>query len=228
MKLVIGNKNYSSWSLRPWLLLRQTGIAFEEIKLSFNSPTFKRDALAFSPTGKVPVLIDGDLTVWDSLAIAEYLAEKFPERELWPRDARARAQARAICAEMHAGFQALRAQMSMNVSANLAGLGWNVAVQADIDRISAIWSGLRARHRGEGPFLFGRFSIADAYYAPVVARFNTYKPKLAPALDEYMNTMLQLPAMQDWFAAAAQENDFVVADEPYRVAPDAGVAAPPA
>jgi glutathione S-transferase len=219
MKLVIGNKNYSSWSLRPWLLLRHAGIAFDEIRLSFNSPTFKRDALAFGPTGRVPVLIDGDLTVWDSLAIAEYVAEKFPQLALWPRDARRRAEARAICAEMHAGFAALRAHFSMNVTANLAGLGWNVAVQHDIDRISAMWIGLRARHRAEGPFLFGRFSVADAYYAPVVARFNTYRPKLTPALDEYLRTMLELPAMQEWFAAAAAENDFVAADEPYRFPP---------
>lgn len=219
MKLVIGNKNYSSWSMRPWLLLRHVGIAFEEVKLSFNSPTFKRDALAFGPTGKVPVLVDDGVPVWDTLAISEYVAEKFPDRHLWPRDARQRAEARAICAEMHAGFQALRTHMSMNVTANLAGLGWNLAVQDDIDRISAMWAGLRARHRADGPFLFGPFSIADAYYAPVVTRFNTYKPKLAPTLDEYLQTMLELPAMREWFAAAAQENDFVAHDEPYRRAP---------
>jgi glutathione S-transferase len=219
MRLVIGNKNYSSWSLRPWLLLRHAGIPFEEIRLSFNSPSFKQDALAFGPTGKVPVLIDGDVTVWDSLAIAEYVAEKFADLALWPRDVRARAEARAICAEMHAGFQALRTYMSMNVVADLAGLGWNVAVQDDIDRISAIWSGLRARHRAEGPFLFGRFGVADAYFAPVIWRFNTYRPKLAPSLDEYLRTMLELPAMKEWRAAAAQENEFVAHDEPYRRAP---------
>ncbi len=220
MKLVIGNKNYSSWSMRPWLLLRHAGIAFDEVKLSFNSPTFKRDALAFGPTGKVPVLVDDGVTVWDTLAIAEYVAEKFPDKQLWPRDAKQRAEARAICAEMHAGFPALRTHLSMNVTANLAGLGWNVAVQDDIDRISAIWTGLRARHRADGPFLFGRFCIADAYYAPVVTRFNTYKPKLAPALDEYMHTMLDLPEMKEWLAAAVQENDFVAHDEPYRRAPN--------
>jgi glutathione S-transferase len=219
VKLVIGNKNYSSWSMRPWLLLRHAGIAFDEVKLSFNSTTFKRDALAFGPTGKVPVLVDDGVTVWDSLAIAEYVAEKIPDRQLWPRDARQRAEARAICAEMHSGFTALRTYLSMNVTANLAGLGWNVAVQDDIDRISAIWTGLRARHRAAGPFLFGRFSIADAYYAPVVTRFNTYRPQLAPALDEYMQTMLALPAMKEWYAAAAQENEFVVEDEAYRRPP---------
>ncbi len=219
MKLLIGNKNYSSWSLRPWLLLTHAGIAFDEVKLSFNSPTFKRDALAFGPAGKVPVLVDDGLTVWDSLAIAEYVAEKFPDKQLWPRDARLRAEARAICAEMHSSFTELRTHMGMNVTANLAGLGWSLAVQDDIDRISAIWSGLRARNRASGPFLFGQFGVADAYYAPVVWRFNTYKPKLAPALDEYLQTMLALPAMKAWQASAAQENDFVPDDEPYRRAP---------
>ena len=219
MKLVIANKNYSSWSLRPWLLLRHSGIAFEEVRLSFNAPDFKQRVLQFSPAGRVPVLIDGGLAVWDSLAIAEYAAEKFPDKQLWPRDARQRAEARSICAEMHAGFQALRNHMAMNVSAMLAGLGWNVEVQRDIDRISAIWSGLRARYGAAGPFLFGRFTIADAYYAPVVTRFNTYRPQLAPALEEYMQTMLALPALQEWFAGAAQENEFVAHDEPYRLPP---------
>jgi glutathione S-transferase len=219
VKLVIGNKNYSSWSLRPWLLLRQTGIAFEEVKLSFNSPTFKRDALSFGPSGKVPVLVDGDVTVWDSLAIAEYVAEKFPDKQLWPRDAKQRAEARAICAEMHSGFPALRNYMAMNVTAKLAGLGWNIEVQNEIDRVSAIWSGLRARHRDAGPFLFGRFSVADAYYAPVITRFNTYQPVLSESLVEYMQTMLTQPAMKEWFAAAEQENDFVGFDEPYRRLP---------
>lgn len=216
MKLVIANKNYSSWSMRPWILLRHAGIKFDEICFSFNSPTFKRDVLAHSPTGKVPALVDGDLTVWDSLAIAEYVAEKFPDKHLWPREANARAEARAICAEMHAGFPALRANLCMNITASLPGLGWNLAVQKDIDRISAIWTGLRARHATAGPFLFGHFTIADAYYAPVVTRFHTYRPALAPALADYMQTMLQLPAMRDWFAAAALENDFVQDDEPYR------------
>ncbi len=219
MKLVIGNKNYSSWSLRPWLLMRHAGIAFDEVKLSFNSPTFKKDALSYGPTGKVPVLIDGDLTVWDTLAIAEYLAEKFPEKHLWPRDAKQRAEARAICAEMHAGFVALRSQMDMNITADLAGMGWNIEVQDNIDRITAIWTGLRARHRASGPFLFGPFSVADAYYAPVVTRFNTYKPVLSEALTEYMQTMLVLPAMQEWFAAASLEHEFVAQDERYRRPP---------
>jgi len=220
VKLVIGNKNYSSWSLRPWLLLRHAGIAFDEVELSFNSPTFKRDALSFGPTGKVPVLVDRDVTVWDTLAIAEYVAERFPDKQLWPRDTGVRAEARAICAEMHSGFQALRNFMGMNITAKLAGLGWNIEVQKDIDRISAMWTGLRVRHMAIGPFLFGQFSIADAFYAPVVTRFNTYKPVLSEALTEYMQTMLALPAMKEWFAGAAQENDFVDFDEPYRRRPD--------
>ena len=219
MKLVIGNKNYSSWSLRPWLLLRHAGIAFDEVKLSFNSPAFKRDALSFGPTGKVPVLIDGDVTVWDTLAIAEYVAEKFPDRSLWPRESKLRAEARAICAEMHSGFQSLRNLMGMNVSANLAGRGWNIEVQRDIDRIGAIWSGLRARHAGAGLFLFGHFTVADAYYAPVVSRFNTYRPALPEAVTAYMETILALPAMREWFTGATNEDEFVEAGEPYRARP---------
>jgi glutathione S-transferase len=220
MKLVIGNRNYSSWSLRAWLLLRQADIQFEEVRLSFNSPTFKRDALTFAPTGKVPVLIDGAITVWDSLAIAEYVAEKFPDRKLWPRDPAQRAEARAVCAEMHAGFQALRSNMPMNIAAFLPGLGWNIAVQRDIDRVSAIWTGLRERHAADGPFLFGHFTVADAYYAPIVSRLNTYRPAVSDAVNTYMRSILALPAMQQWCTDARHEGDFVAMDEPYRIAPD--------
>ena len=230
MKLVIGNKNYSSWSLRPWLLLRHAGIAFEEVRLSFNQPDFKQQVLRFSPAGRVPILIDGQVTVWDSLAIAEYVAEKFPASQLWPRDVRQRAHARAICAEMHAGFGDLRANLCMNVSARLPGLGWNVAVQRDIDRICAIWSELRTRHGADGPFLFGAFTVADAVYAPVVSRFHTYAPALPDDVLAYLQTILALPAMVQWQADAMRERDFVAYDEPYRVnaadaAPD-GVPAP--
>jgi glutathione S-transferase len=219
MKLVIGNKNYSSWSLRPWVLLRQAGIEFDEEQLSFNSPTFKRDALAFAPTGKVPVLIDGGLTLWDSLAIAEYVAEKHPDKRLWPGDPALRAEARAICAEMHSGFQALRTNMPMNIAAFLPGLGWNVAVQKDIDRISAIWTGLRSRNAAGGPFLFGHFTVADAYYAPVVSRLNTYRPAVSDAVNAYMRTILALPAMQQWCTDAKHDSEFVAMDEPYRLGP---------
>jgi len=219
MKLVVGNKTYSSWSLRGWLLLKHAGIAFDEVPLRFAAPDFKQQVLRYSPAGRVPILIDDGLTVWDSLAIAEYVAEKFPDRQLWPAAAAQRAEARSVCAEMHAGFQALRGQMPMNVTAQLAGRGWNVAVQKDIDRITAIWSG-RGRFAAAGPFLFGRFSVADAYYAPVVWRFNTYQPALPAHAVDYVKTMLALPAMQAWAADAARENEFIEDDEPYRTRPD--------
>lgn len=219
MKLVIGNKNYSSWSLRPWLLMKQAGIDFVEEKLSFIDPQFGARVKRWSPVGKVPVLIDGDIVVWDSLAIAEYLAEQFADRQLWPADRADRAQARAICAEMHAGFTALRSMMGMNVTARLPGLGWNIEVQRDIDRICTMWTGLRARHRTAGGFLFGRFTIADAYFAPVVFRFNTYQPRLPAVVTEYMATLLALPAVRAWIADAEQENEFVEFDEPYRLPP---------
>jgi glutathione S-transferase len=218
MKLVIGNKNYSSWSLRPWLLLRQAGIAFEEERVSFLDPQFQARVRRYSPTGKVPVLIDGDTVVWDSLAICEYVAELQPA--LWPAARAERAQARAICAEMHSGFGAMRSAFPMNVCARLPGRGWSVAVEKDVDRIAAIWSGLRARHAAAGPFLFGRFSVADAYYAPVVWRFVTHAPPLPAAARDYMASMQALPAMQAWAQAAAEENEFVPEDEPYRSAPD--------
>ncbi|HTT13874.1 MAG TPA: glutathione S-transferase family protein [Burkholderiaceae bacterium] len=218
MKLVIGSRNYSSWSLRTWLLLRHAGIAFEEIPLRFTAPDFKRQVLRYSRAGRVPVLIDGDLTIWDSLAIAEYIAENFADKLLWPSDRKQRAEARSICAEMHAGFQALRSAMPMNVGARLPARGWNIEVQKDITRIAAIW-GARSRFAGTGPFLFGRFGVADAYFAPVVWRFNTYEPDLPGQAAEYMRTMLKLPAMQAWAAEAAHEDEFVADDEPYRAAP---------
>lgn len=224
LRLLIGNKNYSSWSLRPWLLLRQAGIAFVEEQLSFNDPQFKAKVGRWSPAGCVPVLVDherGDLAVWDSLAIAEYVAERFPEQRLWPADPAARANARSICAEMHAGFTALRSRMNMNVTAQLPGRGWNLAVQADIDRICTIWTGLRARHGRAGEFLFGHFTVADAYFAPVVFRFNTYAAAVPPPAADYMATMLALPAMREWVEGAAQENDWVAEDEPYRLRPGA-------
>ena len=217
MKLVIGSRNYSSWSLRAWLLLRQAGIAFEEIPLRFTAPDFKKQVLRYSPAGRVPALIDGDLTIWDSLAIAEYIAENFADKVLWPSDRKQRAEARSICAEMHAGFQALRSSMPMNVSAHLPGRGWNVEVQKDIARIVAIWRA-RSRFAGAGPFLFGRFGVADAYFAPVVWRFNTYQPDLPAQAIEYARALLELPAMQEWAAEAARENEFVADDEPYRTA----------
>lgn len=220
MKLVIGNKNYSSWSLRPWLLLRHAGIAFEEVPLRLFTKDFGAEIARYSPAGKVPVLIDGDVTVWDSLSISEYVAERFPEKSLWPADAGDRATARSVCAEMHSGFGNLRSQMPMNSTAVLPGIGWNVAVQRDVDRIATIWSDLRARHGANGPFLFGEFSVADAFYAPVVSRFATYGVHLPEAAKLYADFILALPAMQEWVAGAREERDFVVADEPYRTEPD--------
>jgi len=217
MKLVIGNKNYSSWSLRPWLVLAHAGIPFEERKVSFNAPDFKAHA---GPAGQVPVLIDGDLTVWDSLAIVEYLAEKFPDKHLWPAAPAARAVARSICAELHAGFPALRNNLASNMTARLPGRGWNVAVQREIDRVCALWRDARGRFAGDrGPFLFGPFSIADAYYAPVTRRFVTYAVSLPEDAARYVDAIAALPAMQAWLAEAAAENDFFVDDEPYRLPP---------
>lgn len=220
MKLVIGNKNYSSWSLRPWLLMRHAGIPFEEVQLRLFTEGFAAEIARYSPGGKVPALIDGDVTVWDSLSIAEYLAERFPGKQLWPADPAARAYARSICAEMHAGFANLRNNLPMNVTAVLPGRGWNVAVQRDVARIGAIWSDLRARHGAKGPFLFGAFTVADAFFAPVVSRFATYGIHLPDAAKAYADFILALPAMQEWIAAAREERDFLADDEPYRMAPE--------
>ncbi|MHA6910148.1 glutathione S-transferase family protein [Ralstonia pseudosolanacearum] len=220
MKLVIGNKNYSSWSLRPWLLARQAGIPFEEVRLRLGSESFAAEVRRYSPAGRVPVLVDGDLTVWDSLAICETLAERFPRARLWPEDPKARAHARSICAEMHTGFTALRGQMPMNVTAVLPGMGWNVAVQRDVDRIAQIWTELRQKYAAEGPFLFGHFTVADAFYAPVVSRFATYGVRLPELAKTYADHILNLNAMQEWIESARGEHDFLADDEPYRTALD--------
>ncbi|EON17551.1 glutathione S-transferase [Cupriavidus sp. GA3-3] len=223
MKLVIGNKNYSSWSLRPWLLLRQAGIDFEEVQVRLFTGSFAAEIARYSPAGKVPALVDGEVTVWDSLAICEYLAERFPEKNLWPAERAQRAVARAVCAEMHSGFGNLRSQLPMNVTAVLPGRGWNVAVQRDVERIAAIWEGLRQQHGASGPFLFGEFTVADAFFAPVVSRFATYGihlPDDAEDAKAYADFMLALPAMQQWIAGAREERDFLADDEPYRLAPD--------
>ncbi|ARU21744.1 N5-carboxyaminoimidazole ribonucleotide mutase [Ralstonia solanacearum] len=217
---MIGNKNYSSWSLRPWLLARQAGIPFEEIRLRLGSESFAAEVRRYSPAGRVPVLVDGDLTVWDSLAICETLAERFPRARLWPEDPKARAHARSICAEMHTGFTALGGQMPMNVTAVLPGMGWNVAVQRDVDRIAQIWTELRQKYAAEGPFLFGHFTVADAFYAPVVSRFATYGVRLPELAKAYADHILNLSAMQEWIESARGEHDFLADDEPYRTALD--------
>ena len=216
MKLVIGNKNYSSWSLRPWLLLRQAGIPFEEERIGFNDPDFGERVRRYSPAGRVPVLVDGDVVVWDSLAIAEYLAEKFPEKKLWPQSAEARARARSICAEMHAGFAALRHRLSMNCEARIPLGALELAVQRDVDRVVEIWSDAREHSGAEGPFLFGQFGIADAYFAPVVLRFVTYVIPLPASAAAYVEAVTSLAPVKEWLASACAEDDFVAADEPYR------------
>lgn len=213
--LVIGNKNYSSWSMRPWVLLRQAGIPFEEIQLWFDSDGRIAEARRYSPAGQVPaLLIDGE-PVWDSLAICETVAEMFPQQKLWPDDPRARRLARSACAEMHAGFRDLRRAMPMNIAASLPGRGMSEAVQRDIERIVALWDDCRDRHGAAGELLFGRFSVADAYYAPVAMRFITHAVALPPAARAYVEAVRRLPAVAEWMDAARRENRFVAADEPY-------------
>lgn len=207
LQLVIGNKNFSSWSLRPWLLLKQAGLPFREIPVRLRQADTKAQILVHSPSGKVPALIDGDLTVWDSLAICEYLAEKasLNHVDLWPADPKARAEARSVSAEMHSGFAALRQQMSMEVAASRPGEGQTPEVLADIARIAALWTSCRERFAVAGPFLFGAFSVADAMYAPVAFRFHTYGAELPPLAAAYRDTLLALPAMQEWAAGARAE-----------------------
>ena len=207
LTLVIGNKNYSSWSLRPWLLLRQAGIPFEEVRIPLYAPGSTETLATWSPSGKVPALHDGDLRVWDSLAICEYLNERFPDKQLWPADAAARAMARSVSAEMHAGFDALRQNMSMNIRARYPGKGRTPECLADIERILAIWTDCRARFGAGGDFLFGRFSIADAMYAPVVLRFQTYGVALTGAAKDYAEAVLALPALKEWVADGVAETE---------------------
>ncbi len=222
MQLYIGNKNYSSWSLRPWLLLHQAGIDFEEIQLRLDwneGSEFKTRLQRLAPTAKVPLLVDDGFAVWDSLAIFEYLAEKYPERHLWPTERRARARARSLCAEMHSGFGALRSAFSMNIEASLPEVGARLLAEQpeaarDLERIDAMWrSQLDA---SGGPFLFGGFSAADAYFAPVCTRIRTYSLPISTEAAGYVGRMLALPEMQMWCDAARAEGDFLDFDEPYR------------
>ncbi len=224
LKLYIGNKNYSSWSMRPWVLMAQTGIEFEEVKLRFDSfsgdSDFKQRLGKISPAGKVPVLLDGELVVWDTLAIAEYLAEKFPELHLWPRGAPERARARSVSAEMHSGFGALRSACGLNIEARLPEAGaliWrdNAGVRADVARITAMWQELLAGHGG--PMLFGHFSIADAFYAPVVMRLRTFALPVPPEVRAYIERVCALPGVAAWIEGALAEQDFVPFEEPYRL-----------
>jgi len=203
MKLVIANRNYSSWSLRAWLALEHTGAEFEEELILLGRPDTAGRILAVSPSGRVPVLVDGPVVVWDSLAISEHLAERFPDAGLWPTDAVARGRARSVCAEMHAGFQALRAGMPMNMRRLSSGVERTPELEADIRRVQAIWRD--ALDRWAGPFLFGAFSLADCFFAPVVSRFRTYGIELDGAVGEYAGRIEAWPAFRRWREAALAE-----------------------
>jgi glutathione S-transferase len=200
LKLAIGNKNYSSWSMRPWLALRANAIPFTEtvIPLYTDNPADKQRILSFSRAGKVPVLVDGDITVWDSLAIIEYIAERYPEAKLWPDDVAARAHARSVCAEMHSGFVPLRSECGMNLHRPVRPVALSADALANVARVQEIWRECRTRYGAGGPFLFGRFGAADAMYAPVVHRFRTFAIDVEPAAKAYMDTMMALPAFQEW------------------------------
>jgi glutathione S-transferase len=215
LQLVIGNKNYSSWSMRPWVLLRQAAIPFEEVQLKFDQNTKVVGIEKYSKASKVPVLlIDGE-PVWDSLAIAETAAEMFPDKQLWPADEVARRLARSACAEMHSGFQALRGKMPMNIRSRYPGKGLTPESQRDIDRVVALWTECRERFGGSGSLLFGRFSVADAFFAPVVMRFHAYAVKLPRLAQDYCDAVQALSAVREWCDAARRETDFVAEDEPY-------------
>lgn len=205
MKLIIGNKNYSSWSMRPWIGLKATGIPFDETVISLYEEGAPAKILEYSPAGKVPVLIDGDVRVWESLAILEYVAEKFPASQLWPSDAAARAHARAISTEMHAGFVPLREECGMSFWRPPAKRALSADAQANVTRIQDMWTDARTRFGAGGPFLFGKFSAADAMYAPVVSRFTTYAIDVSAPVKAYMDAMIALPAWQEWRRAALNE-----------------------
>ena len=226
LQLYIGNKNYSSWSMRPWVLLAGAGIPFEEQMVRFDSfdaqSRFKSVVAAVNPVGKVPVLVDDGLAIWDTLAIAEYLAERFPDKVLWPASSSARARARSVCAEMHSGFGSLRTHCPMNIEASLPDVGrivWRdqAGVRTDLARLSAMWTDLLEAHGG--PMLFGQFGITDAYFAPVCSRIRTYALPVSPTVQAYVDRVHALPAVQEWTRQALDEHDFIPFDEPYRARP---------
>ena len=223
MQLYIGNKNYSSWSMRPWVLLKQAGIPFEEVKVRFDSfddnSQFKKTMTAINPIGKVPVLVDSELAIWDTLAIAEYVAEQFPDKNLWPADKVARARARTVCAEMHSGFNALRSNFPMNIEASLPEIGElalrvKPEVQKDLARLVQLWGDLLQKY--QGPMLFGNFSIADAFFAPVCMRINSYALPLPEPVAAYVARVTALPSVATWIQDALAEKDFLDFEEPYR------------
>jgi glutathione S-transferase len=213
LKLVIGNKNYSSWSLRAWFLLKEAGIEFEEHRIPLDTDTTAGEIAAYSPAGFVPVLLFDDQVVWDTLAIAETVAEMYPDKNLWPGDAAARAHARCISAEMHAGFSALREAMPMNCRAMGRKVAISDEVAADIDRIFAIWTDCHRRYGSEGDWLFGRFSVADAMFAPVVMRFRTYGINLSESAAVYPRRLLESEAIQDWLLESESETEVIKREE---------------
>ncbi len=205
LTLYIGNKSYSSWSMRPWMLLEGFGIPFDEVVIPIYVEGSKETILKTSPSGKVPALVDGEITIWDSLSICEYVAETFPQHAIWPKDKAARAMARSMSAEMHSSFQALRQQCGMVVHRKKGPVDFSAETLADIARIEAMWANARAKHGQGGPFLFGAFSAADAMYAPVVCRFDIYQPQLSAATRAYIDAVMATPAWKKWMAGAAAE-----------------------
>jgi len=224
MQLVIGNKNYSSWSMRPWVLMTQLGLQFEEIKLRFDfteGSDYRRAVARFTPARTVPVLVDEGLAVWDTLAIAEYLNEKYPGHGVWPTDPHDRARARSLCAEMHSGFGALRSHCPMNIEAALPEVGKRIwaaeaGVRRNLERIEQMWAS--ALQDSGGPMLFGAFSAADAYYAPVCMRLRSYALPLSDTARTYVGRVAALPGVAKWIADALAEQDFLDFEEPYRSA----------
>ena len=226
MKLYIANKNYSSWSMRPGVMLKQAGIAHEEVMVRFDGfdaqSQFKQTLKDINPVGKVPVLVDGDIVVWDTLAIAEYVAEKFPEKKLWPTAVADRARARSICAEMHSGFMGIRSACPMNIDAYLPEIGAlamrdKEALRQDLKRIDSLFSSLLKQHKG--PMLFGEFTIPDAYFAPVVMRIKTYALPVSAQTQAYMDRLCAMPGVKAWIDAALAEKDFIDIEEPFRTKP---------
>ena len=227
MQLYIGNKNYSSWSMRPWVLMRHFGIPFDEVMVRFDNfdadSTFKRRIAEVAPTGRVPVLVDDGLAVWDTLAIAEYLAERWPQHPLWPRGVRERARARCLCAEMHAGFPVLRSACPQNIEASLFAAGRRVlqeqpAARSELQRLQAMWG--EALQASGGPFLFGAFGIADAYFAPVAGRIRTYGLPVDAMAQGYVERLFASPGVTAWVRDALAERDFLDFEEPYRTSRD--------
>jgi len=209
LKLVIGNRNYSSWSLRAWLFLRESGIPFEEHRIPLFSAAWKTDAAAFSPAGRVPILVDGSLRVWDSLAIIEHVRENHPTAIGWPEDAEARAEARSVVAEMHSGFIAVRGELPQNIRLRFARplSDLSPSCQEQIARISEMWESLRIRYENRGPWLFGAFSLADIMFAPVALRFITYSISLPPAAQQFVDVIENLKSVQEWCEAAQSEDE---------------------